>query len=76
MNNQEYQLFKKMWLERFKGYYRKGRINRIQLKESIYMNPRLQESQKDNFWKLVTGGREIKASQTNTKTQIRTKKQK
>jgi len=54
MNDKEYRLFKKMWLEKFKGYYKKGRISKVKLKESIYNNPKLQETQKDDFWKLIS----------------------
>jgi hypothetical protein len=55
MNKEEYELFKKQWLERFKGYYKKGRIPRYKLKESIYNNPKLLDSQKDDFWVLIGG---------------------
>lgn len=54
MNKEEYELFKKQWLERFKGYYRRGRMNRTKLKESVYNNPKLTDEQKDNFWKLIS----------------------
>lgn len=54
MNKEEYELFKKEWLERFKGYYKKGRIKKSDLKKSIYDNPKLLDSQKDDFWKLIS----------------------
>ena len=53
MNKEEYELFKKEWLEKFKGYYKKGRVDKRKLKKSIFDNPKLMESQKENFWKLV-----------------------
>lgn len=56
MNNNEYELFKKMWYEKFRGYYKKGRISRVKLKESIYNNPKLQQTQKDDFWRLISKG--------------------
>ena len=54
MNKEEYELFKKTWLERFKGYYSKGRVKKTDLKKSIYDNPKLLDSQKDDFWKLIS----------------------
>jgi len=54
MNKEEYELFKKQWLERFKGYYQKGRVKKSDLKKSIYDNPKLMESQKEDFWRLVS----------------------
>ena len=54
MNKEEYELFKKTWLEKFKGYYRKGRVTKKNLKDSIYNNPKLLDSQKDDFWKLIS----------------------
>ena len=53
MNEKEYELFKKMWLDKFRGYYKKGRVDKNKLKKSIYNNPNLLESQKDDFWDLV-----------------------
>lgn len=53
MNKEEYELFKKEWLEKFKGYYKKGRVDKRKLKKSIFDNPKLMESQKEDFWKLV-----------------------
>lgn len=54
MNKEEYELFKKEWLEKFKGYYKKGRVSKIKLKDSIYNNPKLLYSQKVDFWKLIS----------------------
>ena len=54
MNKKEYELFKKTWLEKFRGYYKKGRVLKSNLKKSIFDNPRLLESQKEDFWKLVS----------------------
>ena len=54
MNKEEYELFKKEWLEKFKGYYKKGRVKKTGLKKSIYGNPKLLDSQKDDFWKLIS----------------------
>ena len=54
MNKEEYELFKKEWLLKFKGYYRKGRVKKTDLKKSIYDNPKLLDSQKDDFWKLIS----------------------
>ena len=53
MNEKEFELFKKMWLDKFRGYYKKGRVDKNKLKKSIDDNPRLLESQKSIFWKLV-----------------------
>lgn len=54
MNKEEFELFKKMWLDKFRGYYKKGKVDKKNLKRSIDDNPRLLESQKISFWKLVT----------------------
>lgn len=54
MNKEEYELFKKEWLEKFKSYYKKGRVKKTDLKKSIYDNPKLLDSQKDDFWKLIS----------------------
>lgn len=54
MNKEEYELFKKEWLLKFKGYYKKGRVKKTDLKKSIYDNPKLLDSQKDDFWKLIS----------------------
>lgn len=53
MNKEEYELFKKYFLEEFKGYYKKGKISKTKLKENIYKNPKLLDWQKDDFWKLT-----------------------
>lgn len=55
MNKEEYELFKKDFLEEFKGYYKKGKISKTKLKENIYKNPKLLDWQKDDFWVLIGG---------------------
>lgn len=54
MNKEEYELFKKEWLLKFKGYYQKGKVNKRKLKKSVFDNPKLMEIQKEDFWKLVS----------------------
>ena len=50
-----YKLFKKMWLERFKGYYKRGRINKDKLKENVFNARYLSDEEKSDFWRLVSG---------------------
>ncbi len=54
MNKEEYELFKKQWLDKFKGYYQKGRVKKSDIKKSIFDNPKLLESQKKDFWELIS----------------------
>lgn len=54
MTEEEYELFKKMWLTKFRGYYQKGRVKKSDLKASIFNNPKLMGKYKENFWKLVS----------------------
>jgi hypothetical protein len=53
MNKQEYELFKKKYLLTFKGYYQKGRVSKANIKKSIFDNPLLLQSQKEDFWRLI-----------------------
>lgn len=55
MNKEEYELFKKQWLDKFKGYYQNGKVDKRKIKKSIYDNPLLLESQKEDFWNIVRG---------------------
>lgn len=53
MINMKFKRFKKIYLKKFRGYYRMEDCNRRELKRSIYDNPKLTEVQKNKFWKLV-----------------------
>ena len=53
MKVEEYKLFKKMYLEKFRKYYRDKYTNKRELKRSVYDNPNLNDKQKDTFWRLV-----------------------
>lgn len=53
MKVDEYKLFKKMYLEKFRKYYRDKYANKKELKRSIYDNKNLNDRQKDCFWSLV-----------------------
>lgn len=53
MKEEEYILFKKWYLDRFKKYYRSSRANKKELKRSVYDNKNLSDEQKDDFWHLV-----------------------
>lgn len=55
MNKEEYKIFLRMYLEKFKGYYERGNMSKKKLKASIYDNPKLFEWQKDDFWKKIGG---------------------
>ena len=53
MNKEEYELFKKQYLENFRGYYKKGRVKKSDIKKVIFDSKILQDEQKEDFWKLV-----------------------
>lgn len=53
MKEEKYELFKKMYLKKFRGYYRSSDVNKKELKRSVYENPKLNDKQKNNFWELV-----------------------
>ena len=55
MDKKQYATFKKMYLERFKKYYKYKTIDRKQLKKNIFDNPKLLDKQKEDFWKLIGG---------------------
>ena len=53
MKEKEYELFKKLYLRKFRGYYRTSDTNKKELKRSVYDNPKLNDEQKNDFWNLV-----------------------
>ena len=67
MNKEEYKMFLKMYLEKFKGYYERGNMNKKKLKASIYNNPKLLDWQKDDFWKKIGGKINVKSSSVSRK---------
>ena len=53
MKKDDYKVFKKMYLEKFRGYYRSSGANKKELKRSVFENKNLNEKQKASFWELV-----------------------
>lgn len=53
MREKEYELFKKLYLKKFRGYYRTSDVNKKELKKSVFNSPKLNEIQKNDFWELV-----------------------
>lgn len=53
MKIKDFKRFKDNYLSKFRKYYRDEDRNTKELKRSVYDNPKLNNSQKDMFWKLV-----------------------
>lgn len=67
MKKKEYETFKKMWVEKFKLYYKYKTIERKDLKRNIFDNPKLNDKQKEEFWELI-GGKNVKSSNCSRET--------
>lgn len=53
MEKEKYKIFKELYLNKFRIYYKDEGTNRKKLKESVFNNPKLTNIQKRRFWELV-----------------------
>ena len=52
MKDKYFKVFIKEYLDKFRLYYKRN-TNRKELKRAVFDNPKLNDYQKDEFWRMV-----------------------